>query len=68
MAQPQSQKKTGPIAFLKQVKAEGKKVTWPTRKETTLSTIMVFIMVILAAIFLFLTDQIVATIIRWILG
>lgn len=63
-----SDKKTGPIDFIRQVKTETKKVTWPSRKETTVSTIMVFIMVTIAAIFLFLTDQIVATIIRWILG
>jgi len=61
-------KKTGLIEFIKQVKSETKKVTWPSRKETTISTIMVFIMVTIAAIFLFLTDQTVATIIRWILG
>lgn len=61
-------KKTSPFEFFRQVKAETKKVTWPTRKETTISTIMVFIMVTIAAIFLFLTDQIVATIISWILG
>lgn len=61
-------KKPGPFEFIRQVKSETKKVTWPSRKETTVSTIMVFIMVTLAAIFLFLTDQIVATIIRWILG
>jgi preprotein translocase subunit SecE len=64
----QAKKKTGPITFISQAKAEAKKVTWPTRKETTISTIMVFIMVTIAAIFLFLTDQIVATIIRWLLG
>jgi preprotein translocase subunit SecE len=64
----QAKKKVSPIEFIRQVKAETKKVTWPTRKETTLSTIMVFIMVTLSAIFLFLTDQVVATIIRWILG
>ena len=63
-----AQKKTSPLGFVRQVKAETKKVTWPTRKETTLSTIMVFIMVTLAAIFLFLTDQIVATLIQWLLS
>jgi preprotein translocase subunit SecE len=63
-----AEKKTSPVQFVKQVKAEIKKVTWPTRKETVISTIMVFIMVIFAAIFLFMTDQIVATIIQWILG
>lgn len=63
-----AEKKTNPLAFFRQVKAETKKITWPSRKETTISTIMVFIMVTIAAIFLFLTDQVVATIIRWILG
>jgi len=63
-----AEKKTSPFEFFAQVKAETKKVTWPTRKETTISTIMVFIMVTIAAIFLFLTDQVVATIIQWILG
>lgn len=61
-------KKTSPFEFFRQVKAEAKKVTWPTRKETTISTIMVFIMVTICAIFLYFTDQIVATIIQWILG
>jgi preprotein translocase subunit SecE len=61
-------KKTLPIDFIRQVKAETKKVTWPTRQETTISTIMVFIMVTLAAIFLFLTDQVVSMLIRWLLG
>lgn len=64
----QTTKKTGAADFVRQVKAETKKITWPSRKETTVSTIMVFIMVTIAAIFLFLTDQTVATIIRWILG
>jgi preprotein translocase subunit SecE len=44
------------------------KVTWPSRKETTQSTIAVFIMVTLAAIFLFLADQLFAWIISLILG
>jgi preprotein translocase subunit SecE len=64
----QAEKKTSPLAFFRQVKAEAKKITWPTRKETTVSTIMVFIMVTICAVFLFITDQIVATIISWILG
>lgn len=63
-----AEKKTSPLTFFRQVKAEAKKVTWPTRKETTISTIMVFVMVTIAAIFLFVTDQVVATLIQWILG
>ena len=57
-----------PIEFFKQVKSEGKKVTWPTRQETTVSTIAVFIMVFIAAVFLYFADQIIAWAINLILG
>ncbi len=57
-----------PIEFLKQVRAEGKKVTWPTRNETTVSTIMVFIMVFIAAVFLYFSDQVIAVAIRAIMN
>ena len=60
--------KTGPIEYAKQVKAETKKVTWPSRRETTISVIAVFIMVTLVAIFLFFTDQVMAALVRFILG
>ncbi len=60
--------KTGPIQFLKEVKAEGKKVTWPTRRETIISTIAVFIMVILMSMFLYFADQIISFVIRLIIG
>lgn len=60
--------KTGLIGFFRQVKSEGKKVTWPSRKETTVSTISVFIMVFIAATFLYLSDQIIAFVVRLIMG
>lgn len=60
--------KISPIEYVRQVKAEMKKVTWPSRKETTTSTIAVFIMVFLAAIFLFVADQVMAFAVRFILG
>ena len=60
--------KTSPVQFFQQVKAEVKKVTWPSRKETTVSTIAVFIMVTLAATFLFFADQIIAFMVNLILG
>jgi preprotein translocase subunit SecE len=50
--------KTNPFEFMQQVRAETAKVTWPTRNETIVTTIMVFIMAILAAIFFFLVDQV----------
>lgn len=60
--------KIAPTEYIRQVKAEMQKVTWPSKKETTTSTIAVFIMVFLAAIFLFLADQFMAMVVRWILG
>ena len=60
--------KTGPVEFFKQVRVEMKRVTWPTRQETIVSTIAVFIMVTLAAIFLYTADQIIAVILRFIMN
>lgn len=50
--------KTNPFTFLQQVRAETAKVTWPSRRETVITTLMVFAMVILAALFFFAIDQI----------
>jgi len=60
--------KTSPTKFLQEVRQEAAKVTWPSRKETTVSTGMVFLMVILAALFFFLVDQILAKGVQVILG
>ena len=60
--------KSGPIEFFRQVKAEAKKVSWPSRKETTASTIAVFIMVVVASVFLFFADQVLAFAVGLILG
>ena len=54
--------------FFKQVKGEAQKVTWPTRKETVSSTIAVFVMVVIASVFLFLTDQVLSFLVRVLLG
>lgn len=59
---------TEPLAFFKQVRSEAKKITWPSRQETTVSTIAVFIMVTIAAIFLYFADQIIAVVIRFIMS
>ena len=50
--------KISPFKFLQEVRAEAQKVTWPTRKETTVTTIMVFVMVFIASIFFLLADQV----------
>ena len=65
-----AEKKTriGPITFARQVQAEGSKVTWTSRGETISATIMVLIMSILVAIFLFFGDQFWSWIVRLITG
>ena len=52
--------RVSPIQFFQQVQAEGKKIVWPSRKETWITSVMVFIMVILAAIFFWIVDFILA--------
>ncbi len=60
--------KVSPAQFVREVRQEMAKVTWPTRKELVTTTIMVFAMAILAALFFFTVDQIIAWIIQLILG
>ena len=60
--------KISPFKFLQEVRAEAQKVTWPTRKETTITTIMVFVMVFIASIFFLLADQIMRLGVSLLLG
>ncbi len=60
--------KSSPVQFFKEVRLEARKVTWPTWKETWISTVMVFVMGLLAALFFFLVDQGLSYGIRLILG
>lgn len=60
--------KTNPGQFVRQVRQEVAKVTWPTRKEATVSTIMVFVMVVVAALFFLLVDQILASGVKLLFG
>ena len=53
---PVAVRRTTPIEFFKQVQREAKKVTWPSWKETWLTTMMVFIMVGLTMVFFFAVD------------
>jgi len=57
-----------PVEFMRQVKREAGKVTWPTRKEVTVTTLMVFVLVVIAALFFLLADGILARVIHFILG
>ena len=49
-------KRTDPLKFAQEVRAEARKITWTSRRETWITSVMVFIMVLLAAIFFFVTD------------
>ena len=57
-----------PAKFIREVRQEMKKVTWPTRKETMVSTSMVLALVFIAAIFFILVDWVAATVIHTIIG
>jgi preprotein translocase subunit SecE len=59
---------TNPLQFIAQVRAEVSKVTWPTRREVILTTVMVFIMATLAAIFFSLIDLGIRTGLTAIIG
>jgi preprotein translocase subunit SecE len=56
-----------PIKFLQEVRQEVGKVTWPSRQETLISTVMVLVMVAAASIFFLASDQIIAWIVQWVL-
>ncbi|MGE5548638.1 MAG: preprotein translocase subunit SecE [Solirubrobacterales bacterium] len=60
--------KTSPGQFVKQVRQEVAKVTWPSRRETTISTVMVFMMVVLAAVFFLGVDQFFAWAVKLVFG
>ena len=60
--------KLNPGQFIREVRQEVAKVTWPTRKETTITTTMVFIMVFLAALFFVLVDWGLKNFVEFILG
>ena len=68
MADKDTKKRIDPITFARQVEAEGRKVTWTSTQETIQATIMVVVMSVLVALFLFLADQIIALLIRLITG
>ena len=57
-----------PFKFLQEVRSETAKVTWPTRRETMITTMMVFVMVALASILFFASDQIIRYLVTLVLG
>ena len=60
--------KTKATQFMREVRQEASKVTWPTRKETTISTGMVLLMVVLAALFFLVVDEVLSLAVRFFLG
>jgi len=57
-----------PIQFLRSVKQEALKISWPTRKETTIGAFTVFVMSVIAALFFLLLDQIFKLGLNYLLG
>jgi preprotein translocase subunit SecE len=57
-----------PFKFLQEVRSEAQKVTWPTRRETAVTTAMVFVMVAIAAVFFLVADQIMRLAVTLVLG
>ncbi|MDP3315774.1 MAG: preprotein translocase subunit SecE [Devosia sp.] len=57
-----------PLKFLQEVRQEVAKVTWPTRQETMISTIMVLIMVLVASLFFLVADQVIAFLVQLVLS
>jgi preprotein translocase subunit SecE len=57
-----------PFKFLQEVRAEAEKVTWPTRRDTLITTAMVFVMVAIASVFFLVADQVMAFVVTKLLG
>ncbi|WP_186728789.1 preprotein translocase subunit SecE [Sphingomonas panacisoli] len=60
--------KTSPVEFIQQVRAETKKVVWPTRRETIMTGIMVMIMTLLLGIFFFVVDSGFEALVKFLLS
>ena len=59
--------KVSPFKFLQEVRTEAQKVTWPTRRETAITTAMVFVMVAIASVFFLVADQLIRLLITTVL-
>ena len=60
--------RTSPFKFLQEVRAETNKVTWPSRRETMITTAMVFVMAAIMSIFFLVADQIIRLLVTTVLG
>ena len=59
---------TSPFKFMQEVRAEASKVSWPSRRETVITTVMVFIMVAVSSVFFLVADQIIRVLVTFLLG
>ncbi len=57
-----------PVQFLQQVRQEAGKVSWPSRRETIITTAMVFVFVLVSSLFFLGVDQLIAWIVSTVLG
>jgi preprotein translocase subunit SecE len=60
--------KSNLVSFLQGVRSEAAKVTWPSRKETLITTGLVFVMVIVASVFFLLSDMVIHWLVGLVLG
>ncbi len=60
--------RVGPFRFMQEVREETRKVTWPSRRETMITTAMVFVMVAIASVFFLVADQIIRIAVTFVLG
>ena len=60
--------KINPFKFMQEVRAEAQKVTWPTRRETAITTAMVFVMVAVTSVFFLIADQVMRLVVTFLLG
>ena len=60
--------KVSPVKFFQEVRSEVQKVTWPTRRETAITTAMVFVMVAIASVFFLVSDQLIRVAVTFVLG
>jgi preprotein translocase subunit SecE len=60
--------KLNPIKFFQEVRQETNKVTWPSRRETAITTAMVFIFAAVSAVFFLLADQVIRIVVTLVLG
>jgi preprotein translocase subunit SecE len=60
--------KTSPVEFIRQVRAETRKVVWPSRRETVMTAVMVVIMTVMLGLFFFGVDQFFSFVVKSLLS